>query len=178
MPSNAGPVLDPEVPDSGGDDAKNPNPWEQAWKTLSDEDKKEHGLPSSSMLDVLKSVSKAYGASATNETHVRLADLSFVDKVQEVTETKQKACVEKGWTVYRNKNGEKVKLRLVLEKTSVWVKELLKIVDVGVSADQSGHAALPWAIVKLITEVGVIILQILTFTEMKSVDRILRYRGF
>ena len=36
---------------------------------------------------------------------------------------------------------------------STWVKEAIKIVDVGVSFDQSGHAALPWAIVKLITEV-------------------------
>lgn len=158
MPSNVGLVLDSEVPNSGSDDAKKPNPWEQAWKTLSDKDKKEHGLPSSRMLDVLKSVSRAYGASTTNETHVCLADLSFVDKVQEVTEEKQKACVEKGWAVYRNKNGEEVKLRHVLEKTSVWVKELIKIVDVGVSADRSGHAALPWAIVKLITEVGRIIL--------------------
>ncbi len=168
MPSNAGPVLDPEVPSSSGDDAKNPNPWEQAWKTLSDGDRKEHGLPSSSMLSVLKSVSKACSASATNETRVCFADLSFVDKVQEVTEQKQKDCVKKGWTVYRNKNREEVKLRHVLEKTSVWVKELIKIIDVGVSADQSGHAALPWAIVKLITEVGGFILPILISTEIEE----------
>ena len=36
---------------------------------------------------------------------------------------------------------------------STWVKEAMKIVDVGISFDQSGHAALPWAIVKFMTEV-------------------------
>jgi hypothetical protein len=56
--------------------------------------------------------------------------------------------------VYRNKNGEEVKLRHVLEKISVWVTEIIKVVDLGVSFDQSGHAALPWAIVKLVITVG------------------------
>ena len=70
-----------------------------------------------------------------------------------MTESKQKACVENGWTIYRNKNGEEVKLRHVLEKISVWIKEIIKIIDLGVSFDQSGHAALPWAIVKYVTEV-------------------------
>ena len=83
----------------------------------------------------------------------KLADLCFVNKVQEATESKQKDCVSKGWRVYRNKDGEEVKLRHVLEKISVWVKEIIKIVDVGVSLDQSGHAALPWAVVKYLTTV-------------------------
>ncbi len=55
--------------------------------------------------------------------------------------------------VYRNKQGEEVKLRHVLEKVSVWVKGIINIVDVGVSFDQSGHAALPWGIVKYLTTV-------------------------
>ena len=57
--------------------------------------------------------------------------------------------------MYRNKKGEEVKLLHVLQKLSTWVKEAMKIVDVGISFDQSGHAALPWAIVKFITEVRI-----------------------
>lgn len=51
-----GPVLGQNMSKSGGNDAGNLNPWEQAWETLSEEDKKQYGAPSSSMLDVLKSV--------------------------------------------------------------------------------------------------------------------------
>lgn len=74
-------------------------------------------------------------------------------KVQETTESKKQDCVSKGWEVYRNKQGEEVKLRHVLEKVSVWVKGIINIVDVGVFFDQSGHAALPWGIVKYLTTV-------------------------
>ena len=63
-------------------------------------------------------------------------------------------CIAKGWRIYRNKHGEEVKLRHVLEKISVWVKGIIKVIEVGVSMDQSGHAALPWAIVKHLTTVG------------------------
>ena len=59
-PSKAGPVLGPNISKSGGNDAENLNPWEQAWETLSEEDKKQYGAPSSSMLDVLKSVCKLF----------------------------------------------------------------------------------------------------------------------
>ena len=86
--------------------------------------------------------------------HLCPANMSYFEKVQHATESRQKDCIDKGWTLYRNKNGEEVKLRHVLEKIHVWVGEIIKIVDVGISADQSGHAALPWAIVKSITEVG------------------------
>ncbi len=78
----------------------------------------------------------------------------FVKKVQEATESNQKDCVSRGWKVYRNKDGEEVKLRHVLEKISIWVKEIIKIIDVGVSLDQSGYATLPWAVVKYLTTVG------------------------
>ena len=77
----------------------------------------------------------------------------FIYKVQETTESKKQDCISKGWKVYRNKQGEEVKLRHVLEKVSVWVKAIISVVDVGVSFDQSGHAALPWGIVKYLTTV-------------------------
>ena len=86
--------------------------------------------------------------------HLYSTDTSFIEKVQKATKTRQQDCIAKGWTLYRNKNGEKVMLRHVLEKIHIWVGTIIKIVDLGVSADQSGHAALPWAIVKSITEVG------------------------
>lgn len=104
--------------------------WKQALATLNAEDQKQYEDCSSSMLDVLK-------------------------QVQETTESKKQDCVSKGWEVYRNKQGEEVKLRHVLEKVSVWVKGIINIVDVGVFFDQSGHAALPWGIVKYLTTIGI-----------------------
>lgn len=56
--------------------------------------------------------------------------------------------------MYRNKKGEDVKLRHVLEKISAWVTEIVNIVDVPVSFDPSGHAALPWAVIKFLVTVS------------------------
>ena len=91
--------------------------------------------------------------SAASDIQVEPADVRSLNKVQEATESKKELCVAEGWRIYRNKNGEEVKLRHVLEKISVWVKGIIKVFDVGVSMDQSGHAALPWAIVKYLTTV-------------------------
>lgn len=74
-------------------------------------------------------------------------------QVQEATKNTKEACVAKGWRVYKKKNGEYVKLRYILEKLSVWVESAIKIVDLGVSFDKSGHAALPWGVVKFIVTV-------------------------
>lgn len=110
--------------------------------------------------------------------HLHSADMCFLDKIQKATKRSQEICVKKGWTIYRNKNGEEVKLRHVLEKIHVWVGEIIKIVDIGVSADQSGHAALPWALVKLITEVGQSALIFKRLLKLESLDRIFKCRGF
>ena len=158
--SSVAPVIVPIISGSSGNDAGNLDLWMQALNTLSVEDRKQFDDPSSSMLDVLKNVctvsstKRAYSVSVTIESYVFFADLWFVNKVQEATERNQKGCVSKGWRVYRNKDGEEVKLRHVLEKISVWVKEIIKIIDVGVLMDQSGYAALPWAVVKYLTTVG------------------------
>ncbi|CAF9943521.1 MAG: hypothetical protein ALECFALPRED_000540 [Alectoria fallacina] len=140
--SSVAPLVLPVISASSGNDAGNRNLdlWMQALNTLSVEDRKQFDHPSSSILDVLKSL--------------LFADLRFLNKVQEATESKQKECVSRGWRLYRNKDGEEVKLRHVLEKISVWVKEIIKIIDVGVSLDQSGYAALPWAVVKYLTTIG------------------------
>jgi len=63
-------------------------------------------------------------------------------------------CIVKGWRIYRNKNNEDVKLRHVLERISVWVQGVTKVIDLGVSLDQSGHAALPWGVVKFLLLAG------------------------
>ena len=83
-----------------------------------------------------------------------MTDDLFVHKVHEATESKKQDCVSKGWKLYRNKQGEEVKLRHVLAKVVVWVEGIINIVDMGVSFDQSGHAALPWAIVKYLMTVS------------------------
>lgn len=159
--SSIAPVVVPVISGSSGNDAGNLDLWIKALNTLGAEDRKQFDDPSLSMLDVLKSVCiipsarRAYSASVTNESYLLSADLWFVNKVQEATESNQKICVSKGWKVYRNKDGEEVKLRHVLEKISVWVKEIIKIIDVGVSMDQSRYAALPWAAVKYLTTVRI-----------------------
>ncbi|MCJ1273175.1 hypothetical protein MMC21_000964 [Puttea exsequens] len=96
--------------------------WREALANLNAEDQKQYQDCSSNMLEVLR-------------------------QVQEATNNKKELCLSKGWKIYRNKQGEEVKLRHVLEKVSKWVKGIIKVVDSGVSFDQSGHAALPWAIV-------------------------------
>ena len=56
MPPTAGHGLDLNNSQSGGTDVRDPNSWEKAWNTLSDEDKEQYGAPSLNMLDTLKSV--------------------------------------------------------------------------------------------------------------------------
>lgn len=46
-----------------------------------------------------------------------------------------------------------MKLQEVLEKSSGWVKEIVKLVDKGLTFDTSGYSALPWAGVKLLMTV-------------------------
>lgn len=97
---------------------------------------------------------RVYLDSVACNMQVEPADVLSLNKVQEATESKKNLCVAKGWRIYRNKHGEEVKLRHVLEKVSVWVREIIKIIDIGVSLDQSGHTALPWAVMKYLINVG------------------------
>ncbi|KAG7007741.1 hypothetical protein G7Y79_00008g023790 [Physcia stellaris] len=106
-----------------------PDLWKEALNALSSEDRHQFDDSSSSQHETLQ-------------------------KVHEATENAKEACVAKGWNVYRKKNGEKIKLRHVLEKLSVWVESAIKVIDLGVSFDQSGHAALPWGVVKFIVTMG------------------------
>ena len=74
--SSIAPLVVPVISASSGNDAGNRNLdlWMQALNTLSVEDRKQFDLPSSSMLDVLKSVcilsstKRASSASVTTES--------------------------------------------------------------------------------------------------------------
>ena len=69
--SSVAPLVVPIISGSSGNDAGNLDLWMQALNTLSVEDRKQFDSPSSSMLDVLKSVCiissarRAYSASVT-----------------------------------------------------------------------------------------------------------------
>jgi hypothetical protein len=94
-----------------------------------------------------------------------------LDQVEAATLDSKAQCDKEDWVVYKKKNGEKVKLRPVLEKISYWVTKFKKIVDIAVSFDQSGHAALPWAVVGYIITVRKQIIHplgtnVLCFTEL------------
>lgn len=55
--------------------------------------------------------------------------------------------------MFKNKKGEDVKLRHVLEKISVWVEGSIKLGDQLAAFDKSGQVALPWGVVKLLLTV-------------------------
>ena len=133
--------------------AVKPDLWKEALGTLSPEDQKQYEDCSSGMLSVLKQVCNHCLVMQMCITWKISVDKRFILKVHEATESKQQYCVSKGWKLYRNKQGEEVKLRHVLEKVVVWVKGIINVVDLGVSFDQSGHAALPWALVKYLITV-------------------------
>ncbi|KAF4612479.1 hypothetical protein G7Y89_g15600 [Cudoniella acicularis] len=113
---------------AGGSDATSEDTWAKAFGRLTSKDPELLNNLELGMLVILKGIQTETGS--------------------------KKLCEDKAWRVYWNKNGEEVKLRHVLEKISVWVTEIIKIVDFGVSFDKSGYAALPWGIVKLIITVG------------------------
>ena len=72
--SSIAPVVVPVISASSGNDAGNLDLWKQALNTLSVEDRKQFDVPSSSMLDLLKSVcilfstKRAHSASVTTES--------------------------------------------------------------------------------------------------------------
>ncbi|KAI9040339.1 uncharacterized protein KD926_008296 [Aspergillus affinis] len=104
------------------------DPWTEAFETLDPEDQKRLNKPDTSLLGILESV-------------------------RNDADSRKEICRQKGWKVGENKHGEKVTLRHALEKVSVWVKETIKVVDVVVSMDKSGQAALPWAAIKFLISV-------------------------
>ena len=70
-------------------------------------------------------------------------------------------------------NGESFFVRDVLEQVSRWVKKFVEVGDAAVQYDP-GHAALPWAAVRLILQVnillGVHVFGTLAYRSMSDVD--------
>ena len=53
-------------------------------------------------------------------------------------------------------NGENLFVRDVLQKVSRWIKKFVEVGDVAAQYD-SGHAALPWALLRLVLQVRMLI---------------------
>ncbi|KIW11611.1 hypothetical protein PV08_10913 [Exophiala spinifera] len=122
-----GAAVPPQTKDQSTVSSK--DPWEEAFDTLDIETQSQFKKDDTNLLGILR-------------------------QIQTSTEENKALCLEKGWKAYRNKKGEDVKLRHVLEKISAWVTEIISIVEVPVSFDPSSHAALPWAVIKFLVTVG------------------------
>lgn len=65
---------------------------------------------------------------------------------------KKDDCVRKQWKLYTNKKGEKVLVRDVFTKVSDWIEDFKQVGDAAVQYDP-GHAAIPWAAVRMLLQV-------------------------
>lgn len=97
--------------------------WQEALGCLSDEDRKE-----------IESTEK----------------LESLNKLHEAAESRRQECIDKGWSVYKKKDGTKVKLRHVLEKIAGAADQIIALGTLAVGFDTSGHASAPWAVVKML----------------------------
>lgn len=100
--------------------------WVQALETFSEEERALVDFGDTNLLDVLNSVAA-------------LAD------------DKKKQCLQNRWSV--KVFGRKVILRDVFSKICIWIQKFKEIADVVVQYDPA-HAALPWAGVRLLLQVG------------------------
>lgn len=122
-----------------------PGLWEVAFEALSAEDKKD--------LEVARA-----------DTRLQPSE------IVQVVEQKKQDCVDKQWVLYTNKAGEKVPVRDVLAKVADWFERFKEVGDTAVQFDPV-HAALPWAVVKMLLQLSVNDIQ--TFGTMaESLERI------
>lgn len=135
------------------------DPWMSAVASLSEEDRMAFSGINSNILEDLKAVSTALPADLSKCCRTCLGEHDQPSlhchhlQIQQATEDKKRVCEEKSWKIYTKKTGQKVTIRHLLEKLSVWVTESIKIVDTFISFDVSGHAAIPWAIIKFVITV-------------------------
>ena len=100
--------------------------WKKAVDSLSDEDKQDVDFTGYNKLGIL-------------------------DDVLAAVEKGKRTCLEKRWK-YR-KEGHDIIIRDKLEKVVTWVNKIKEVGDTVVQYDP-GHAALPWAGVRLILQVS------------------------
>ena len=101
--------------------------WERAFASLKDEDK------------------------AAVNPHT-IDKRTFLRDLTQTVEEKQQACSDTEWRITRH--GAPVSIRDVLEKIVSWVDKFKEIGDIGVQFDPV-HAALPWAAVRFVLQVGI-----------------------
>lgn len=76
-----------------------------------------------------------------------------INTVQAAVQDKLDECIRKRWK-YTRSNGQKVVLWDVLDKIMKWVNKFKSVGDIAVQYDP-GHAALPWAAIRLILQASV-----------------------
>ncbi|TGO51237.1 hypothetical protein BCON_0166g00240 [Botryotinia convoluta] len=106
------------------------NRWHQAWESLKKEDANENKLDPT-----------------------RTGYLYILQDIHNLATEKKAVCIQKAWK-YKNNNGTTVVIRDLFEKIIVWVNKVKDIGDIIVSYDP-GHAALPWAAVRLLLMIAV-----------------------
>jgi hypothetical protein len=76
---------------------------------------------------------------------------TILNDVLKMVNVKKDQCMRGRWK-YKNRNGEDVVLRDLIEKMAKWVNKFKEVGDVAVQYDPT-HAALPWAGVRLLLQV-------------------------
>ena len=75
-----------------------------------------------------------------------------LEKILGILEDKQQECMRKRWR-YKKKNGEEIVLREIFAKITHRVARVKEIGDGLVQYDPH-HAAIPWAAIRLVLQVG------------------------
>ncbi|KAF7950816.1 uncharacterized protein EAE97_002368 [Botrytis byssoidea] len=104
--------------------------WHQAWESLKKEDKDEIKLDPT-----------------------RTDYLDILQDIHNLAIEKKEVCIQNAWK-YKKNNGTTIIVRDLFEKILVWVNKVKDVGDVIVSYDP-GHAALPWAAVRLLLTIAV-----------------------
>jgi hypothetical protein len=81
-----------------------------------------------------------------------------------IVNDKKRLCLEKRWK-WTNSNKETIIIRDVFEKVSCWISKFVEVVDVAVQYNP-GHAALPWAAVRVLLKVSCVQM---TFADTDSI---------
>lgn len=78
--------------------------------------------------------------------------LTVLEDIRKAVQEKKELCIQRCWT-YKKSNGETVMLRDQIEKVMVWVDKFKSVGDNAMQYDPV-HAALPWAGVRFLLQVG------------------------
>ena len=77
--------------------------------------------------------------------------LDTLKEVMEAVNESQKYYQKKSWKI-KNNEGEDIKVRKVFDSILTWVEKFIVVGDTVVQYDP-GHAALPWAAVRMVLQV-------------------------